>query len=94
MVRRFISGDYQGPYLPGYAPTPEEPAISFGLQRLDHAVGNVPQLLPAVNHIIGFTGGLRRGGTGYFSWLLDRDCEQYLHALLPIACCSYDVVWH
>lgn len=35
------------PFLPGYQPTPG-PAISYGLQRIDHVVGNVPALLPAV----------------------------------------------
>lgn len=56
VVLRFISGDYQGPYLPGFTPTPDEPQISYGLQRLDHAVGNVHKLVEALEHIIGFTG--------------------------------------
>jgi hypothetical protein len=47
----------QGPYLPGYSATPDEPAISYGLQRLDHAVGNVHKLVEALEHIMGFTGG-------------------------------------
>lgn len=46
----------QGPFLPGYTSTPDEPAISYGLQRLDHAVGNVPQLVEKLEHIMGFTG--------------------------------------
>lgn len=46
----------QGPYLPGYSATPDEPQISYGLQRLDHAVGNVHKLVEALEHIIGFTG--------------------------------------
>jgi 4-hydroxyphenylpyruvate dioxygenase len=56
VVLRFISGDYKGPYLPGFTPTPDEPQISYGLQRLDHAVGNVHKLVEALEHIIGFTG--------------------------------------
>lgn len=46
----------QGPFLPGYSSTPDEPQISYGLQRLDHAVGNVHKLVEALEHIIGFTG--------------------------------------
>eukprot|EP00775_Hariotina_reticulata_P005049 gene5049-5290_t len=56
VVLRFISGSWQTPYLPGYAATPEQPQISYGLQRLDHAVGNVPKLVEVLEHIIGFTG--------------------------------------
>ena len=29
---------------------------SYGLQRLDHAVGNVPKLIDSLNYIGGFTG--------------------------------------
>lgn len=49
----------QGPFLPGYLATPEEPELCYGLQRLDHAVGNVEQLLPTVQRIMGFTGALQ-----------------------------------
>lgn len=56
VVLRYVSGSYKGPFLPKYTPTPEEPKISYGLRRLDHAVGNVHELLPAVSHIMGFTG--------------------------------------
>lgn len=48
---------FQGPYLPGYAATPDEPHICYGLQRLDHAVGNVPKLIEQVEHVMRFTGG-------------------------------------
>ena len=58
---RYVSGSYKGPYLPQYAATPDEPKISYGLRRLDHAVGNVHELLPAVRHIMGFTGEGQRG---------------------------------
>ncbi|KAJ9522677.1 hypothetical protein QJQ45_019757, partial [Haematococcus lacustris] len=47
---------WSGPFLAGYTEVTDAPAISFGLQRLDHAVGNVPQLGPAVKYIMGFTG--------------------------------------
>jgi 4-hydroxyphenylpyruvate dioxygenase len=50
-VLRFVSGDFQGPYLPGYEPVTDSPQPSFGLQRLDHAVGNVPQLMPQVRYM-------------------------------------------
>jgi hypothetical protein len=45
----------QGPYLAGYAPV-ESPPLTYGLQRLDHAVGNVPNLEKAINYIAKFTG--------------------------------------
>eukprot|EP00877_Chromochloris_zofingiensis_P009722 jgi/Chrzof1/5002/Cz15g08050.t1 len=56
VVMRFISGNYKGPYLPGYVPTPDAPKICYGIRRLDHAVGNVPNLIEAVKYIMGFTG--------------------------------------
>eukprot|EP00882_Tetradesmus_deserticola_P026720 GHRQ01029507.1.p1 GENE.GHRQ01029507.1~~GHRQ01029507.1.p1 ORF type:complete len:164 (-),score=4.25 GHRQ01029507.1:479-970(-) len=49
----------QGPFLPGYATTPDEPRVSYGLHRLDHAVGNVPRLIEHLEHVMGFTGGVR-----------------------------------
>ena len=52
---RFISGNYQGHFLPGYAPV-DSPDISFGLQRLDHCVGNVPNMLEAYNYLVNVTG--------------------------------------
>lgn len=33
--------------LPNYETTPG-PDLTYGIQRLDHVVGNVPQLLPVV----------------------------------------------
>ena len=56
VVLRYISGDYKGPYLPGYVPVTDVPAVDYGLRRHDHAVGNVPQLIPAVQYICNFTG--------------------------------------
>lgn len=41
VVVRWISTDnYKGPYLPGYEAV-DSPPIGFGIERLDHAVGNV-----------------------------------------------------
>ncbi|KDD74142.1 hypothetical protein H632_c1538p1, partial [Helicosporidium sp. ATCC 50920] len=48
---RFVSGDYHGVYMPGYEATPEAPVQNFGLQRVDHAVGNVPDLIAQVNYL-------------------------------------------
>lgn len=55
VVLRYVSGDYQGPFLASYEPI-EGKVINYGLQRLDHAVGNTHQLLDTVNYIMGFTG--------------------------------------
>lgn len=52
---RFVSGGYAGPFLPGYAPV-ESPDICYGLHRLDHCVGNVPNMLEAYNYIVNATG--------------------------------------
>ena len=49
-------------FLPRYEDVPLDDTrgggmpLTYGLQRLDHAVGNVPNLLEAVNYIAGFTG--------------------------------------
>ncbi|KAI3436403.1 hypothetical protein D9Q98_005820 [Chlorella vulgaris] len=50
-VLRFVSGGFQGPFLPGYQPIPDSPQVSYGLQRLDHAVGNVAELIPQVEYM-------------------------------------------
>ena len=52
---RFVSGSYKGAFLPGYQPV-EGKDISYGLQRLDHCVGNVPNMLEAYNYLISATG--------------------------------------
>ena len=52
---RFVSGDYKGPFLPGYAPV-ESAEFTYGLKRLDHCVGNVPNMLEAYNYLITATG--------------------------------------
>ncbi|GAX73603.1 hypothetical protein CEUSTIGMA_g1054.t1 [Chlamydomonas eustigma] len=57
VVLRYISGNYKGVYLPGYESVPLGPgSVSYGLTRLDHAVGNVPNLMEAVKYISSFTG--------------------------------------
>ena len=54
-VIRWISGDFSGPFLPNYEPTPA-PDATFGLVRLDHAVSNVPNLFEAVDYLMNATG--------------------------------------
>jgi len=65
VVLRFVQlGEgFAGPFLPGYEATEgwtsgeaRGDADTFGIARLDHAVGNVPDLLEVVNYISGFTG--------------------------------------
>ncbi|GFR45369.1 hypothetical protein Agub_g6744 [Astrephomene gubernaculifera] len=56
VVLRYVSGGFSGPFLARYAPTPDSPRLSYGLVRVDHAVGNTPDLLQAVEYIMGFTG--------------------------------------
>ena len=46
-----MSGDYDGPALPNYAPIPITSDNSFGLQRVDHVVSNVPNLFEAVDYL-------------------------------------------
>ena len=50
-----MAASCQGPYLPGYD-SMDGPRLTFGITRLDHAVGNVPNLIEAVRYITGFTG--------------------------------------
>lgn len=50
VILRWVSGDFDGPILPNYEETPG-PEVTYGIQRMDHLVGNVPQLLPAVSGI-------------------------------------------
>ncbi|KAK7300170.1 hypothetical protein RJT34_11007 [Clitoria ternatea] len=46
-------------FLPGFE-VPEDfssfPSLDYGIRRLDHAVGNVPELEPAVKYLKGFSG--------------------------------------
>lgn len=55
VVLRYISGEYDGAGLPNYEKV-DGPDMSVGIERMDHCVGNVPDLLEAVNYICGFTG--------------------------------------
>lgn len=46
-------------FLPGFEPVDETasfPGLDFGLRRIDHAVGNVPELGPVVEYVKRFTG--------------------------------------
>lgn len=45
-------------FLPGFEPMDEASSYSldYGIRRLDHAVGNVPELAPAVSYVKEFTG--------------------------------------
>ena len=54
---------FEGAFLPGYKSTAgwesgdaRGEKNTFGIRRLDHAVGNVPDLLEVVNYVAGFTG--------------------------------------
>jgi 4-hydroxyphenylpyruvate dioxygenase len=55
VVLRFLSGDFDGPFLPNMTPS-ETPDINYGLRRVDHIVTNVPVLFDAVDYLIGSTG--------------------------------------
>ena len=55
VVLRYISGNYSGRFIPGYENV-EGPEVSIGLERLDHAVGNIPNLIEAVEYVCGYTG--------------------------------------
>lgn len=57
VVLRFVSGEYKGVGLAGY----EDVAVpegfkTYGLKRLDHAVGNVPDLMKQVAYMEAVTG--------------------------------------
>ncbi|GFS33983.1 4-hydroxyphenylpyruvate dioxygenase [Actinidia rufa] len=45
-------------FLPGFEPVEESASfpLDYGLRRLDHAVGNVPELAPMVEYVKKFTG--------------------------------------
>ena len=55
MLRYIDATSYSGPFLPHYSPATNS-VTSYGLRRLDHAVGNVPRLLEAVQRVVAFTG--------------------------------------
>lgn len=55
VVIRWVSGDFEGPFVPGYQQV-DRPDMSIGIQRMDHCVGNVPSLAEAIKYITSFTG--------------------------------------
>lgn len=55
-VVRFISGDYDGPVLPNYEAVPITTNNSYGLERCDHIVSNVPKLFEAIDYFCNATG--------------------------------------
>lgn len=56
VVLRFVSKDgFKGSFLPNYEPVQSAP-FSYGLIRVDHAVGNVEKLEEAVEYVAKFTG--------------------------------------
>jgi 4-hydroxyphenylpyruvate dioxygenase len=57
-VLRFVSydKDYNLPFLPNYEPVTNAPYINYGIKRIDHAVGNVHQLMPQIEYIHRATG--------------------------------------
>ncbi len=56
VVIRWLSGDYEGPVLPNYEAVPVTKSKTFGLERIDHIVNNVPKLFEAVDYIMNATG--------------------------------------
>jgi len=61
---RFVSGDKldELPFLPGYTAStasessPAAPPGNYGIQRVDHVVGNVPDLLSTIDYMAAATG--------------------------------------
>jgi len=61
VVLRFVDGvaasmDDALPILPNLAPHTGGRKFTYGIRKIDHAVGNVPDLLEALTRIAGFTG--------------------------------------
>lgn len=56
VVLRFVSQDgFKGPFLPNYEPV-QSVHLSYGIIRVDHAVGNVENLEEAVQYVAKFSG--------------------------------------
>ena len=55
VVLRYVSGAFEGPFLPGYE-TVNGDTVDYGLERFDHAVGNVPDLITVRDYIMKCTG--------------------------------------
>ncbi|KFK42972.1 hypothetical protein AALP_AA1G063200 [Arabis alpina] len=60
VVLRYVSykGEVNTNFLPGFEAVEDTSSfpLDYGIRRLDHAVGNVPELGPALTYIAGFTG--------------------------------------
>ncbi|KAF8083152.1 hypothetical protein N665_0790s0015 [Sinapis alba] len=59
VVLRYVSYKRDTSYfLPGFEPVEDTSSfpLDYGIRRLDHAVGNVPELAPALTYLAGFTG--------------------------------------
>ncbi|XP_010542713.1 PREDICTED: 4-hydroxyphenylpyruvate dioxygenase [Tarenaya hassleriana] len=62
VVLRYVSyvnkADFDFDFLPGFEPVEDTTSfpLDYGIRRLDHAVGNVPELAQAVTYVSGFTG--------------------------------------
>lgn len=56
VVIRWLSGDYDGPVLPNYESVPYDSSYTFGIDRIDHIVSNVPKLFEAVDYLINSVG--------------------------------------
>jgi 4-hydroxyphenylpyruvate dioxygenase len=57
VVLRFVSGENSaGSFMPGYAPVNVERENCYGLQRMDHIVGNVPDLISVRDYLMECTG--------------------------------------
>jgi 4-hydroxyphenylpyruvate dioxygenase len=54
-VLRFVSGDFIGPFLPNYEAV-QSTKHCFGLQRIDHCVGNTDNLFEVTDYIMKMTG--------------------------------------
>lgn len=59
LSRSALAPHPQLPYLAGYKTITDAPQITYGLRRLDHAVGNVHNLCEAMDYIMKFTGGCK-----------------------------------
>jgi len=56
VIIRWVSGDFEGPCLPNYEAVPVEKSNSFGVERIDHIVTNVPKLFEAYDYMEAITG--------------------------------------
>jgi len=56
-VLRFVQYDgYDGPYLPGYRAVKDPKPLNYGIQRMDHVVGNVWDMEKTVENLRKWTG--------------------------------------